>query len=107
MKNCFYQLLLALIILLPGRVGAVVNERPFVIPELREWKGGEGVFTPSAGTRICVGKEAALLRIGKQFARDYELMFNQKLEVVQGKPAAGDFVFILKADKKLGKRGTH
>ena len=78
MKNCFYQLLLALIILLPGRVGAVVNERPFVIPELREWKGGEGVFTPSAGTRICVGKEAALLRIGKQFARDYELMFNQK-----------------------------
>lgn len=105
MKNCFYQLLLALIILLPGRVGAVVNERPFVIPELREWKGGEGVFTPSAGTRICVGKEAALLRIGKQFARDYELMFNQKLEVVQGKPAAGDFVFTLKADKKLGKEG--
>lgn len=93
MKNCFYQLLLALIILLPGRVGAVVNERPFVIPELREWKGGEGVFTPLAGTRICVGKEAALLRIGKQFARDYELIFNQKTGSSTGKTCCGRFCF--------------
>ena len=105
MKICLCQLLLALLTLLPGRVGAVINERPFVIPELRDWKGSEGEFTPGAHARICVGKDAALLRIGQQFARDYELMFKRKLEVVQGTPAAGDFAFMLKADKKLGKEG--
>ena len=26
---------------------ATVNEKPFVIPELKQWSGAEGMFTPS------------------------------------------------------------
>ena len=28
------------------------NEKPFVIPELRHWQGGEGVVNVSASTKV-------------------------------------------------------
>lgn len=28
------------------------NEKPFVVPELKEWKGSEGAFIPSADMRV-------------------------------------------------------
>lgn len=85
---------------------ASVNPKPFVIPELKEWKGADGMFTPTEKTRIvCPAGDAELLRIARLFAEDYETMFARKLEVVQGKAAAGDFVLTLRADKKLGDEG--
>lgn len=85
---------------------AAVNPKPFVIPELKEWKGAEGTFIPTARTRIvCPTGHPELLRIARLFAEDYETMFAFKPEVVQGKAAAGDFVLGLRADKKLGKEG--
>lgn len=101
-----YGLLWAALTLLPAGANAVKNEKPFVIPELQEWQGSEGRFTPGENTRIiCVGKDPAVLRVANQFATDYETMFGRKLSIAEGKPAAGDFVFRVAPDKKLGEEG--
>lgn len=89
-----------------GKGYAANNEKPFVIPELQEWRGGQGMFTPSATSRIvCVGKDPAIDKIANQFAEDYETMFGRKLTVVQGRASVGDFVFSLSGDKQLGEEG--
>lgn len=85
---------------------AAVNPKPFVIPELQEWKGEEGVFTPSSHSRIVYSpKNPDLKRIADAFAEDYNEMFGVKPEVVAGKGKTGDFILTLRADKKLGKEG--
>lgn len=82
------------------------NAKPFVIPEVKEWKGGEGQFVPTAASRIvCTTGEAELLRIAGAFAADYEEMFGVRMPIAVGKSAAGDFVFRLKADRKMPKEG--
>ena len=49
--NRFFMILVALCLVCPG-VSAVVNPKPFVIPELKEWKGAEGAFVPTETTKI-------------------------------------------------------
>lgn len=80
------------------------NEKPFVIPELKEWQGKEGVFVPQAGMRIVYAQDA-LRSVAEAFAADYGRMFDAIPAVVQGKPSAGDIYFTLKKDKKLGREG--
>lgn len=85
---------------------AAVNSKPFVIPELKEWKGTNGMFVPAANFRIvCAPDKPELLRIAHAFAADYEEMFGTKPEVAEGKGKAGDFILSLRADKKLGQEG--
>ena len=38
---------------------AVKNEKPFVIPELREWQGATGTFAITPETKIVYGKKDA------------------------------------------------
>ena len=52
MKIQLYWLLLAALLLLPGKADAANNKKPFVIPELQEWRGAQGMFTPTATSRI-------------------------------------------------------
>lgn len=80
------------------------NEKPFVIPELKEWQGKEGVFVPRAGMRIVYAQDA-LRSVAEAFAADYGRMFEAAPAVVQGKPSEGDIYFTLKKDKKLGREG--
>lgn len=80
------------------------NEKPFVIPELKEWQGKEGVFVPQAGMRIVYAQDA-LRSVAEAFAADYGRMFDAVPAVVQGKPSEGDIYFTLKKDKKLGREG--
>lgn len=80
------------------------NTKPFVIPELKEWKGKAGFFVPSAQSRIVYGNDA-LQNVARQFADDYEAMFGFRLEVTAGKPRSGDFYLALKKDRSLGKEG--
>ena len=88
------------------KVWADAPEKPFVIPELKEWQGEAGYFTPSGASRIvCPSGDRELLRIARMFAADYAEMFGRKLEVVAGKAKQGDFVFALRKDKALGKEG--
>ena len=80
------------------------NEKPFVIPELKEWQGKEGVFVPQAGMRIVYAQDA-LRSVAEAFAADYGQMFDAVPAVIQGKPSEGDIYFTLKKDKKLGREG--
>lgn len=105
-KMQLYWLLLAAFLLLPTKADAANNKKPFVIPELQEWRGSEGMFTPTATSRIVyIGKDPAVARVANQFAEDYELMFGRRMRVVQGRAAAGDFVFSLSSDSRLGEEG--
>ena len=41
MKIQLYWLLSAALLLLPTKADTANNKKPFVIPELQEWKGGQ------------------------------------------------------------------
>ena len=98
--NRFFMILVALCLVCPG-VSAVVNPKPFVIPELKEWKGAEGAFVPTETTKIvCPANQPELLRIARMLADDCETMFCHKPEVVQGKGGACDVILAIRADKK-------
>ncbi len=106
MKIRRYLMLFAACTLFLGKSFAANNEKPFVIPELQEWRGAQGMFTPSATSRIVwQGKDSAVACVANQFAEDYETMFGRKLTVVQGRASAGDFVFSLSGDRQLGEEG--
>lgn len=110
MRNKFVSLqLLALLVIfcLTGSLTrAAVNPKPFVVPELKQWTGKDGNFTPGKDARIvCTSQNPELLRIARMFADDYQQMFGQTLSVAQGKATSGDFVLSLSADKKLGEEG--
>lgn len=102
-RNCLYSLL-AIFLLICTSGKAVSTPKPFVVPELKEWKAGKGAFVPAQTARI-VYQSSDLQRIAQLFAEDYRTMFGVTLETVQGKPKAGDFVLALRPDKKLGKEG--
>lgn len=99
-------LILAVLLLGAPAVNAAVNPKPFVIPELKEWKGADGAFVPTESTRIvCAPGQPELLRIARMLAQDCETMFGYKPAVAEGKGAAGDIVLSLRKDKKLGAEG--
>ena len=84
---------------------AQTNPKPFVIPELKEWKGSTGEFTLNEQTRIVYPKnQPELQRIAQLVAADCKEMFNYTPAIVEGKAKAGDIVLSLKKDKKLGDR---
>ncbi|MDY4248695.1 family 20 glycosylhydrolase [Bacteroides pyogenes] len=86
---------------------AAVNPKPFAVPELKEWKGGKGIFTPASEMRIVVsGKSSAeLLRIARMLSEDYGTMFGVKPDVDEGKARPGDILLTLASDKQLGEEG--
>lgn len=110
MRNKFVSLkalaLLVIFCLTGSLTRAAVNPKPFVVPELKQWMGKDGNFTPGKDARIvCTSQNPELLRIARMFADDYQQMFGQTLSVAQGKATSGDFVLSLSADKKLGEEG--
>ena len=110
MRNKFVSLqalaLLFIFCLTGSLTRAAVNPKPFVVPELKQWTGKDGNFTPGKDARIvCTSQNPELLRIARMFADDYQQMFGQTLSVAQGKATSGDFVLSLSADKKLGEEG--
>lgn len=85
------------------KLTAQTNEKPFVIPELTDWKGGQGTLSLSG--RIIV-KDKKLNKIANALISDYKEMFIRKLVITKGRPATGDIVLSLKNnDKKLGQEG--
>ena len=108
MKRQLYSLLMAVLVMLPaGELSAAKkNDKPFVVPELQEWIGSEGMFVPKATSRIVYSsKDPAVARIAEQFAADYETMFGRRMMVVQGSASAGDYVLSLSSDNRLGAEG--
>ena len=82
------------------------NAKPFVIPELKEWKGNTGTLTLNENTRIVYPKnQPELQRIAQMVAEDCKAMFNYTPAIAEGKGQKGDIILALKKDKKLGKEG--
>lgn len=99
-------LILAVLLACPQFLAAAINPKPFVIPELKEWKGTEGNFIPSENSKIVYPKgNNELSRIARMVADDCKTMFGYQPEVVEGKGNAGDIILSIRADKKLGKEG--
>lgn len=112
MKTPVYLVYLVLFCLLlvggtfTGEVRATTVSKPFVIPELKTWKKGNGSFTPGEEIRICCPAGDARIRaIAEQWAADYKILFGRRPLVTTEKPAAGDFILRLSSDKKLGDEG--
>ena len=70
MRNKFVSLqalaLLVIFCLTGSLTRAAVNPKPFVVPELKQWTGKDGNFTPGKDTRIvCTSQNPELLRIAR------------------------------------------
>lgn len=76
------------------------NPKPFVIPELKEWKGTSGTFVPTKGGRIVYSahqpelKETAML-----FAEDLRLMFKMEWAVCTDKAQSGDIELVISSQR--------
>lgn len=91
----------------PGTMTAGANAAPRVLPELREWAGGEGQFAASAAKRVVYGSES-LKAMAEEFASDYSVITGAGVKAVAGtSAAAGDIFFTLTDDasKGLGDEG--
>lgn len=87
---------------------ASVNERPGVVPELREWKGLEGKTILSESSRIIIA-DASLASMAETFADDLQEITGFKAAIIEGNDDAaqpGDIVLSLDAQHNgLGKEG--
>lgn len=82
------------------------NPKPFVIPELREWKGAEGFFVPDESARIAVpADDPELQRIARLLAEEFALQSGRTLQVVTDRGRAGDIVLAIAPDRQLGEEG--
>ena len=67
------------------------NAKPFVIPELKEWKGSTGEFALNEQTRIVYPKnQPELQRIAQLVAEDCKEMFNHMPTLFEGKGQKGE-----------------
>ncbi|MDY4041869.1 MAG: discoidin domain-containing protein [Collinsella sp.] len=85
------------------------NIAPAILPELREWKGGAGVFTATAATRVLYADES-FKAAAEELAADYEDLFGSKLTVAQGTSAGASDILLAAADAStpgLGDEGYH
>ncbi|MDO4216502.1 MAG: beta-N-acetylhexosaminidase [Bacteroidales bacterium] len=82
---------------------AAINPKPFVIPEIKEWKGAEGALTITANSRIVIDKEYVELRqIATLLAQDWALLFGKELAITTGKATRGDIQLSFTSSKKIG-----
>ena len=102
MRRLFLSCLLAVAL---GTASATVNPRPFTIPAIHEWKGGEGTLQLTSQSRILYVDDR-LRPAAEALARDLRILTGQQLSVVAGKKAAeADVLFLYKPQKKLGAEG--
>ena len=108
MKNRIFTFYLMLLSLCATTTLWANNEKPFVIPELRHWQGGEGVVNISATTKV-IYTNAELANVAEALAEDYGLLFGKamktKIAKTAVKGATGAIVINLVSDKELGDEG--
>ena len=107
MKNRILLLLAVFCLTLSANTfAAEKNKKPFVIPELREWKGATGEFTITEATRVVYpAKQQELADVAKLFAEDYKKIFGIELQVAEGKAKKGDISITIGKNKKVGDEG--
>ena len=106
MKSYILSIMCFLLSLSATGVTTEKNEKPFVIPELKEWVGGKGTFNISNGTRIVYSSQNSELKeTALQLVSDYKKMFGIDLHILEGEAKKGDISLHIKKDKQLGKEG--
>ncbi|GAA4905022.1 hypothetical protein GCM10025789_25310 [Tessaracoccus lubricantis] len=101
-------LLQILIVALFGSVAVVTpadaqpNDAPLIVPELQQWRGGEGVFTLEAGSPTLVASDGAA-ELATRFAADLTAYTSFPSEVTSASEEA-DVVLLL--DPQLAVDGT-
>ena len=81
------------------------NSKPFVIPELRQWQGADGMTTISAKSKV-VYVSTELADVAEAMAEDYGLLFGKKLKTqAASKAAKGNIIMALTDDEELGDEG--
>ena len=106
MKTNFYSLLTLCIVMLGLATinSTAQNAKPFVIPEIQEWKGAEGTFAISSATNVIAtnGTED----VAMAFINDLQTLNGLQLTVKGGtKAKAGEIILKIGLDKKLKKEG--
>ena len=108
MKNRIIAISLMLLSLCATTALWANNEKPFVIPELRHWQGGEGVVNISDATKV-IYTNAELANVAEALAKDYGLLFGKAMKAKITKSAimsaTGAILINLISDKELGDEG--
>ncbi|WHY78401.1 NPCBM/NEW2 domain-containing protein [Neobacillus sp. WH10] len=110
---CLFAMFLSLIAFQPITSSAEestsdVNEKPKVVPSLREWKGGTGSFNINKKSRIVIDPQYSkeLETTAEVFKTDLLDITKHKLSVVTGEPIDGDFYLTLdSSDSGIGEEG--
>lgn len=88
-------------------VSAQVNTKPFVIPELQEWKGSKGSLELTPQSQIIVDSRYSdeILPIAQQLSRDINILIGLDLDIISGS-ASKNSIFLtlgdIKTDNKEG-----
>ena len=105
MRNrIFTTCLLSLCIAASGLLKAE-NDKPFVIPELRQWQGADGMATITSKSKVVYVNDE-LAGVAEAMAEDYGLLFGKKLKTqAASKATKGSIIMTLTDDKELGDEG--
>ncbi len=96
--------LIAAMLIIGSALANATNPKPFTVPEVSNWKGGEGSFTPALQTARIVAdpKSTEAQNVARLFSQDYTTMCGTALPVVAEKAKKGDISLQIKKDKKAG-----
>lgn len=84
---------------------ATINKKPFIVPEIQKWEGGEGNYIPQKSIHLIIPENNdSLLSLAKTFSADYEALLGKSLRIKKGKPSDGDIILSL-VDEGLGNEG--
>ncbi|MBO7267215.1 MAG: family 20 glycosylhydrolase [Bacteroidaceae bacterium] len=105
MRNrIFTTCLLSLCIAASGLLKAE-NDKPFVIPELRQWQGADGMAAITSKSKVVYVNDE-LAGVAEAMAEDYGLLFGKKLKTqAASKATKGSIIMTLTDDKELGDEG--
>ena len=107
MRNKFITACLAMLCLAVSGIAKAENGKPFVIPELRQWQGAEGMAIINAKSKVLY-TDAALQQAAEAMAADYGLLFGKALKAKateDASKATGAIVLNLTNDTELGDEG--
>lgn len=108
MRNRFLTVCLAMVCFATSNIMKAENDKPFVIPELREWHGAEGMTAINTKSKVLFADET-LSDAATALSEDYGLLFGKSLKskTVKNleKCAEGSIVISLINDEELGDEG--
>lgn len=105
MRNRLFTMCLMLLCVAASGLLKAENDKPFVIPELRQWQGGDGMVAINAHSKVVYVNDE-LADVAEALAKDYGLMFGKELKTkAASKAQEGSIIMVLTDDKELGDEG--